>query len=105
MPSITQPLLNLSWPLWKANWKDVLATAAVAAALEAGGFSLFLFMFVQAPNRLLPVVGASLLVFWLFHVGVSALHACLISHPAFSRAGTPIVKVPELGERWVQQPR
>ena len=63
------------------------------------------FTFVQAPNRLLPVVGASLLVFWLFHVGVSALHACLISHPAFSRAGTPIVKVPEFGGRWVRQPR
>jgi hypothetical protein len=82
--------MNLSWSLWKANWKDVLATAAVAAGLEAGAFSIFLYMFVQDPNRLLPVVGASLLVFWFFHLGVSALHACLISHPALSSAAAPI---------------
>jgi len=90
MSSISPPLMNLSWSLWKANWKDVLATAAVAAGLEAGAFSIFLYMFVQDPNRLLPVVGASLLVFWFFHLGVSALHACLISHPALSSAAAPI---------------
>jgi hypothetical protein len=90
MPSISPPLLNLSWSLWKANWKDVLATAAIAAGLEAGAFSLFLYMFVQDPNRLLPVVGGSLLVFWFFHVGVSALHAYLISHPVLSGVVAPI---------------
>jgi hypothetical protein len=82
MPSISPPLLNLTWSLWKANWRDVLATAAVAAGLEAGAFSLFLYMFVQDPHRVLPVVGGSFLIFWFFHVGVSALHAHLISHPA-----------------------
>jgi hypothetical protein len=86
----TPPLMNLTWSLWKANWKDVLATAAVAAGLEAGAFSLFLYMFVQDPNRVLPVVGGSLLIFWLFHVGVSALHAYLISHPALSGVVAPI---------------
>jgi hypothetical protein len=82
--------MNLTWPLWKANWRDVLATAALAAALEAGGLALFLYMFIQNPTKVLPVMGASLLAFWCFHVGVSALHAKLISHPAFSDAATPI---------------
>ena len=86
MPSISHPLMNLSWSLWKANWRDVCATAAISAGLEAGAFSLFLYMFVQDPNRVLPVVGGSLLIFWIFHVGVSALHAYLISHPALSGA-------------------
>jgi hypothetical protein len=84
MPSTSPPLMNLSWSLWKVNWRDVLATAAVAAGLEAGAFSLFLYMFIQNPNRVLSVVGASFLVFWFFHVGVSALHAYLISRPALS---------------------
>ena len=84
MPSISPPLMNLTWSLWKANWRDVLATAALSAGLEAGALSLFLYMFLQDPNRVLPVVGASLLIFLLFHVGVSALHAKLISHPALS---------------------
>lgn len=84
MPRNAPPLMNLTWPLWKAKWREVLATAAVAAALEAGAFSLFLYMFVQDPYRVLPVVGASLLIFGFFHVGVSALHAYLISHPALS---------------------
>ncbi len=83
--------MNLTWPLWKANWRVVLASAAVAAGLEAGAFSLFLCMFVQDPNRVLPVVGGSLLIFLFFHVGVSALHAKLISHPALSGDVAPII--------------
>ena len=75
MRSISPPLMNLTWPLWKANWRDVLATAAVAAGLEAGAFCLFLYMFFQILSRVLPVVGGSLLIFLFFHVGVSALHA------------------------------
>jgi hypothetical protein len=90
MSSISPPLMNLSWSLWKENWRDVLATAAFAAGLEAGTFSLFLYMFIQDPHRVLPVVGASLLIFWFFHVGVSALHAYLISHPAVSNVVAPI---------------
>jgi hypothetical protein len=82
--------MNLTWSLWKANWRDVLATAAVAAGLEAGAFSLFLYMFIQDPNRVLPVVGGSLLIFLFFHVAVSALHAKLISHPTLSGAVAPI---------------
>ena len=89
MDSDSPPLMNLSWSLWKANLRDVLATAAVAAVLEAGAFSLFLYMFVQDPNRVLPVVGASLMVFWFFHVGISALHAYLISHSALADAVAP----------------
>lgn len=79
MHSTSPPILNLPWPLWKANWKDVLATATVAAGLETGAFTVFMYMFVQDSSQLLPIVGGSLLVFWLFHVGVSALHAHLIS--------------------------
>jgi len=94
----TAPLLNLSWSLWKANWKEVFATAAFAAGLEAGAFSLFLYMFLQDANRLLPVVGGSLLVFWFFHVGISALHAYLISHPALSGVVVPIVSAQCHGE-------
>jgi hypothetical protein len=93
MPNISPSLLNLSWPLWKANWKDVLATAAIAAGLDAGAFSLFLYMFFQDPHRLLPVVGGSLVVFWFFHVGVSALHAHLISHTALSHPRQVSVKL------------
>jgi hypothetical protein len=84
MPSVSPPLMNLTWTLWKANWRDVLATAALSAGLEAGALSLFLYMFVLDRNRVLAVAGASLLVFLFFHVGVSALHAKLISHPALS---------------------
>lgn len=90
MPSTSPPLMNLTWSLWKVNWRDVFATAAVAAGLEAGAFFLFLYMFIQNPNRVLPVVAGSFLIFWFFHVGISALHACLISHPALSDAVTPI---------------
>ena len=84
MPSTSPPLMNLTWPLWKLNGSDVLATAAVAAGFEAGAFLLSLYMFIQDPNRVLPVVAGSFLIFWFFHVGISALHACLISHPALS---------------------
>lgn len=84
MLSNSPPILNLPWPLWKANCGDVLATAAVAAGLETGAFAVFMYMFVQDQNQLLPIVGGSFLVFWLFHVGVSALHAYLISHPTHS---------------------
>ncbi len=59
MPSISPPLMNLNWSLWKANWQDVLATAALSAGLEAGAFSLFLYMFIQNPSRVLPVVGGT----------------------------------------------
>ena len=90
MPSTSPPLMHLTWSLWRVNWRDALATAAVAAGLEAGAFSLFLYMFIQDPNRLLPVVGGGLLIFWFCHVGISALHAYLISHPALSDAGAPI---------------
>ena len=86
MHSISPPLLNLTWSLWKANWRDVLETAAVAAGLEAGTFALSLYMFSQDPSRVLPVVGASLLIFLFFHVGVSALHAKLISSSPFGRS-------------------
>jgi hypothetical protein len=91
MPGISPPLMNMTWSLWKASWKEVLETAAIAAGLEAGALSLFLYMFLQHPNRVLPVVGASLLIFFFFHVGVSALHAKLISHPALSGTVAPII--------------
>jgi hypothetical protein len=84
------PILNMTWSLWRAHWRDALATATVAAGLEAGAFAVFMYMFFQDPNRLLPIVGGSFLVFWLFHVGVSALHAYLISHPSLSSAIAPI---------------
>jgi hypothetical protein len=90
MLSISPPILHLSWSLWKANWRDALATATVAAGLEAGAFAVFMYMFVQDPNQLLPIVGGSLLVFWIFHMGVSALHAYLISRSTSSGAITPI---------------
>lgn len=86
MPTISPPILNSSWSLWKENWRDALATAAVAAGLEAGAFAVFMYMFTQDPNQLSPIVGGSLLVFWLFHMGVSALHAYLISRSTLSRA-------------------
>ena len=86
--STTMPAL-MTWPLWKANWREVLATAALAAGLEAGGLALFLYMFIQNPTRILPVACASLLVFLCFHVGVSALHAKLISHSDVSDAAAP----------------
>jgi hypothetical protein len=79
MLSTSPPILNLPWSLWKAKWRDVLATATVAAGLNTGAFAVFMYMFVQDPNQLLPIMGGSLLVFWFFHVGVSALHAYLIS--------------------------
>ncbi len=90
MPTISPPILNSSWSLWKENWRDALATAAVAAGLEAGAFAVFMYMFTQDPNQLLPIVGGSLLVFWLFHMGVSALHAYLISRSTLSGAFAPI---------------
>jgi hypothetical protein len=92
MSSISPPLMNLTWSLWKANWRDVLANAALSAGLEAGAFSLFLYMFVHDPYRVLPVAGASLLIFFFFHVGISALHAKLISHPALSGAVIPFAE-------------
>lgn len=90
MHSVSPPLLNLPWTRWKANYADVLATAIVAAGLETGAFAMFMYMFFQDPGQLLPIVGGSFVVFWLFHVGVSALHAYLISHPRLSCAGAPI---------------
>ena len=42
MLSISPPILNLSWSLWKANWRDVLAAATVAAGLETGTFAVFM---------------------------------------------------------------
>src|ERR1700691_3054184 len=87
--SISPRILNLPWTRWKTNWRDVLATATVAAGLEAGAFAMFMYMFVQDPNQLLPIVGGSLLVFWLFHLGVAALHAYLISRPTHSGAIAP----------------
>jgi hypothetical protein len=95
MRSTSPPLMNLTWPLWKANWKEVVATLALAAALEAGALCMFLYMFIQVSNRILPVVGGAFLIFLLFHVGVSALHAKLISHPAFSKAFTPTASARE----------
>jgi hypothetical protein len=95
MRSISPPLMSLTWPLWKANCREVFATAALAAGLEAGALCLFLYMFIQVPSRLLPVVGGSFLIFLFFHVGVSALHAKLMSHPAFSDALAPIVSAQE----------
>jgi hypothetical protein len=90
MPSNSPPLMNLNWSLWKANWQDVIATAVLCAGLEAGAFSLFLYMFIQNPSRVLPVVGGAFLIFLFFHVGISALHAKLISHPALSGVVAPI---------------
>jgi hypothetical protein len=87
--SISPRILNLPWTHWKTNWRDVLATATVAAGLETGAFAMFMYMFVQDPNQLLPIVGGSLLVLWFFHVGVSALHAYLISRPTLSGAIAP----------------
>jgi hypothetical protein len=84
MHSMSPPILNLPWSVWKASWRDVLATATVAAVLETGAFAVFLYMFFQDPGRLLPLVGASLLIFWFFHVGVSGLHAYLISRSSLS---------------------
>jgi hypothetical protein len=86
MRSTSPPLMSLTWPLWKENWRDVLATAALSASLEAGALCLFLYMFIQIPSRVLPIVGGSFRIFLFFHVGVSALHAKLITHPAFSDA-------------------
>ena len=88
MPSVSSPLINSPWSLWKTNWRGVLATAAIAAGLEAGTLSLFLYMLIQDGNRLLLVVGGSLLIFCFFHVGVSALYAHLISHSAPFRASS-----------------
>lgn len=90
MPSISPALMNLTWTLWKAHWRDVLATAVLCAVLEAGAFSLFLYMFIQNPNRVLPVVGGTFLILLFFHVGISALHAKLISHPTLSGVVVPI---------------
>jgi hypothetical protein len=90
MHSISPPILNLPWTHWKTNWRDVLATATVAASLETGAFAVFMYMFVQDSNQLLPIVGGSLLLFWCFHVGVSALHAYLITRPTLSGAIAPI---------------
>jgi hypothetical protein len=90
MRSDSPPLMNLTWSRWKANWRDVLTTAAVAAGLEAGALSLFLYMFLQNPGRVLAVVGASFLIFLFFHIGISALHAKLISHPAMPGVVAPI---------------
>jgi hypothetical protein len=90
MLGTSPPILNLTWSLWKAKWRDVLATATVVAGLETGTFAVFMYMFVQDPNQLLPIVGSSLLVFWFFHVGVSALHAYLISRSTRLGAMAPI---------------
>jgi hypothetical protein len=90
MLGISPPILDLPWSLWQANWRDALATATVAAGLEAGAFAVFMYMFVQDPNQLLPIVGGSVLVFWFFHLGVFALHAYLVSHPTLSGAIAPI---------------
>jgi hypothetical protein len=78
MHSISPPIPNLTWTHSKTNWRDVLATATVAAGLETGAFAMFMYMFVQTPNQLLPIVGGSFLAFWLFHVSICALHAYLI---------------------------
>jgi hypothetical protein len=90
MRSTSPPLMTLTWPLWKANWRDVLETGALSAGLESGALSMFVYMFIHEPNRVLPVVSGSFLVFWCFHVGISALHAKLVSHPGFSSRVTPI---------------
>ncbi len=75
------PNSDTPWSVWKRDWADNFKTAAVAACLEAWAFALFLYMFSQDGYRLLIVVAGGLAVFWLFHVGVSALHAHLLSHP------------------------
>jgi hypothetical protein len=90
MLSVSSPILTLPWTHWKANCRDVLATATVAAGLETGAFAMFMYMFFQEPAQLLPIAGGSFLVFWFFHVGVSALHAYLTSHPTLSGAAAPI---------------
>jgi hypothetical protein len=89
MHSISPPIPNLPWTHWKTNCRDVLVTATVAAGLETSAFALFMFMFFQDPNQLLPIVGGSFLLFWFFFVGVSALHAYFMSHPTLSGAIAP----------------
>ena len=69
------------WSQWKRHYAKNFGTASVAALLEAGTFLLFLYMFIQTPTRLVLVVGGAFGLFWIFHVGVSALNAYLLSHP------------------------
>jgi hypothetical protein len=80
--STTSPFASdTPWSQWKRHYADNLTTATVAALLEAGSFLLFLYMFIQTPQRLFAVVGGALILFWLFNVGISALNAYLLSHP------------------------
>jgi hypothetical protein len=77
----TTPLdLKSPWSLWKSNWADNLWTASVVAIMQSGAFLLFFYLFIEEPRRLILMGGASLLVFWIFNVGASALNASLISH-------------------------
>ena len=85
MTTTTSLDLRSPWSLWKSNWADNLWTAAVVATMQSGAFLLFFYLFLQEPRRLLLVGGASLLVFWIFNVGASALNAFLSSHSKDTR--------------------
>jgi len=85
MHSMSPPILNLPWSAWKASWRDVLATATVAAGLETGAFAVFLYMSSRIRVDCYRSWAASLLIFWFFHVGVSGLHA--YPHQSFKSFG------------------
>jgi hypothetical protein len=72
------------WFIWKRNWVDNLTTAAAAACLEFGAFSLFVYMFVQDSYRPWILATVGLPAFWVLHVSVFALNAYLLSHPMLS---------------------
>lgn len=81
----TIPLdLQSPWSLWKSNWADNLWTASVVAIMQSGAFLLFFYLFMQEPRRLILMGGASLFVFWIFNVVVSALNASLTSNSKYA---------------------
>ncbi len=81
MQITTSTVSETPWCTWKRHWGDNFTTAALAACLEAGAFSLFLYMFSQDFHRLAAVAAVAVLAFLIFHVGISALHAYLVSRP------------------------
>ena len=87
--SITTPSAAVTpWAQWKGHYAENLATATLAALLEAGAFFLFLYILIRTPQRLFGVAGCAFALFWMFHVGISALNAYLLSRPKIARAMT-----------------
>jgi hypothetical protein len=83
MPATLSPAAATPWSDWKRHWRDNVSVGALAACLETGAFALFLYMFVQ-DYRLPTVTAIALLVFLAFHIGISALHAFILTHPKIS---------------------